>query len=68
MTINQLLRECETGFDLITIQDRDSGEAPVSFDSVQNALRHYGSWHIASWEIGFDVEENKPFVCLLITV
>ena len=68
MTINQLLKKCDMGFDLIIIQDKDSGEAPAYYHIVSNVLKDYGKWKVDSWKIGFNVEDNKPYACLYITV
>ena len=68
MTIKQFLKNCAMGFDQIIIQDMDSGEAPVYYHHLPYVISDYGGWEIKFWEIGFDVEDDKPFVCLLITV
>lgn len=68
MTIQQLLESCGMGFDHIAIIDRDSGHAPQYYKYRIDAILDYGKWEVYAWEIGFDVVENKPFACLLITV
>ncbi len=68
MTIQQLLESCGMGFDHIIIIDKDSGHAPIYYKWLESVLLDYGEWEVYSWEIEFDVKENKPFACLLITV
>ena len=68
ITIQQLLESCGMGFDHIVIIDKDSGESPIYYKWRIDVIFDYGKWEIDSWEIGFDVIENKPFACLLITV
>lgn len=68
MTINSLLKTTATGFDLIIIQDKDSGEYPAYYDNADDARKDYGKWKIDSWEVGFNVTRNERTVVLLITV
>lgn len=68
MTIQQLLESCGMGFDHIIIIDMDSGHFPIYYKWRFDVILDYGKWEVYSWEIGFDIIENKPFACLLITV
>ena len=68
MKVKTLLKKCDTGFNLYIIQDKDTGHGPISYDRKEDIIADFGSWNIDGWEIGFDVINNKPFACIMITV
>ncbi len=51
MLVKTLLKDCETGFDLVIIADSVSGHT-MEFDSVKNAQIVAGSDKVISWEVG----------------
>ena len=68
MTVNSLLKKSGTGFDVIIIQDKDSGDYPAYFGNEEEARKDYGKWKVDSWEVGFNVSEKERSFVLMITV
>ena len=48
MTVNSLLKKSGTGFDVIIIQDKDSGDYPAYFGNEEEARKDYGSGSLGS--------------------
>lgn len=55
MTINSLLKKCDTGFDLVIVADATSGHT-YEYNSVEGARIEAGSNKVISWEIGVGKE------------
>lgn len=50
MTVNSLLKKSGTGFDVIIIQDKDSGDYPAYFGNEEEARKDYGKWKVNQYE------------------
>lgn len=64
MLVKTLLKNCETGFDLVVVVDSVAGHT-LEFSSVSEAQIVAGSDRLIAWEVG--LSEDHGFV-LLITV
>ena len=64
MLVKTLLKNCETGFDLVVVVDSLAGHT-MEFNSVEEAQIVAGSDRLIAWEVG--CSDDHEFV-LLITI
>lgn len=60
MLVKTLLEHCDMGFDLVVIADSTSGHT-MKYSSVKGAQIEAGGNKIISWEVGYNLEEEKDF-------
>lgn len=58
MLVKTLLKECETGFDLVIIADSTSGHT-MEYSSVEKARIEAGGNRLISWEVGVGEEISR---------
>lgn len=61
MTINSLLKKCDSGFDRVIVADSTSGHT-CDYKSVKDAQTEAGRNQVISWEVGLAEEIGRGFI------
>ena len=61
MTINSLLKRCDSGFDNVIVADSTSGHT-YEYKSVKDVQTEAGSNQVISWEVGLAEEMGRGFI------